>query len=336
MQLEYCATAVLQEGKSVVIASNSKVMLDYYGTALINRVEKVLSEKSVKFFMPTDASAMLHQFNKLLGTFKLDIATQHRDGLLPEKIWVIHNAHALTKHELNLFTRLILKFPGAGVSAILMFSNVNEQVHQLADQNEKFLSWILDRPTPEQTKTALEQSKINGNEEAVLNFLNGISKASFHETPRSRETLTSDDPLEEVLTQEISLRDNKRNNFCKIWGVALVVLLAVVLGVTLWLYPALTRKTSFANDLVVPESVDQKVPILTTEAVKTKLTEKDDAQDRVSVISPSYTKEVTAALSQTEKIMEPLPAIAVWKAFATFVGTYNNKSCLPYTVAGIV
>lgn len=311
LQLENCVTAVLQNGKSVVIASHAKDMLDYYGAVLIQRLKKALPETPVEVFMPTEASAVLHQFNKLLGTLKLDVATQHRDGLLPEKIWVIHDAHALTTHELNLFTRLILKFPGAGVGAVLMFSTVNEQVQQLADKNEQFLSWILDRPTPEQTKAAVDQSKINGNEEAVFDFLNKISEASFHQAPRSREAATSDHPVENVLTQEMSLRENKSRNFGKIWGFASVVLLAMVLGVTAWLNPAWSRKINFFHGLFETESRELKVPKLSPEMVKPKLTEKDEAEHRVLAVSPAETKDVSAEQLQPEKIMQPLPAIAV-------------------------
>lgn len=311
LQFENCATAVLQEGKSIVIASNAKVMLDYYGAALIHRLEKEFSEKPVDFFMPTDASAMLYQFNKLLGTLKLDVATQYRDALLPEKIWVIHDAHALTKHELNLFTRLILKFPGAGIGAVLMFSNVNEQVHQLVDKNQQFLSWVLDRPTTDQTKAALEQSKINGNEEAVLDFLKHIAEASSHEIPRSPETMTSDDPLAEVSTPAMPSKEFKSNKFNNIWGIALVVLLAILLGLTVWLYPALSRKIGFFNGIVVPEPAEQKVPILVPEVVKTKPIEKNNAEGRVLAATPAETKDISAEQPQSEKIMEPLPPIAV-------------------------
>lgn len=311
LYLESCATAVVQSGKSVVVASKSKEMLDYYGAALIQRLKKALPETSVEVFLPTDASAMLHQFNKLLGTLTLDVATQHRHGLFPEKIWVIRDANALTTHELNLFTRLILKFPGAGIGAVLMFATVNEQVNQLAYQNEQFLSWILEFPTPEQKIAVIEQSKINGNEEVVFDFLNHIAEANSKETSHSNGAMASDDPLEKVLAQEMSLGYFKINKLGKMRGIFMVFLLAIVVGVSAWLYPWLNKETSLFNGLVQPESTEQKLPILSPEVAKAKPTEKVEAEDRVSSISTVKTKDVSAALPQPEKIIEPLPAIAV-------------------------
>ncbi len=63
------------------------------------------------------------RWNELLTTIKLDEATKPRGGQLPEKIWVVHDANALATHELDLFTRLILQFPGAGIGAVLMFAS---------------------------------------------------------------------------------------------------------------------------------------------------------------------------------------------------------------------
>lgn len=309
LQLESCATAVMQGGKSVVIASHTKVLVNYYGAALIQRLKKALPETPVEVFMPTDASAMLHKFNKLLGTLTLDVATHHRDGLLPEKIWVIHDAHALTTHELNLFTRLILKFPGAGVGAILMFTNVSEQVQQLANQNEQFLSWILELPTPEEKVAAIEQSKINGNEKAVFDFLSNISKTSIHETHQSSGAITNDNPLDKVLTQEIPLAEQNSPKVGKILGFTLVFLLAIILALTAWLNPALSRKISIFNGLTEPESIGQKLATFTPEVAKS--TEKDEAENRVLSIPSADTKDVSAPVPKAGKIIESLPAIAV-------------------------
>lgn len=311
LYLESCTTAMVHDGKSVVIASKSKEMLDYYGTALNRRLKKALPDTSVEFFTPSDASALLQQFNKLLGTLKLDVALQHRNGLLPEKIWVVHDAHALTTHELDLFTRLILKFPGAGIGAVLMFATVNEQVNQLASKNEQFLSWILEPPTPEQKQAALEQSKISGHEEAVLDFLNNMGEGNFHETPRSSEIIKNKVSDGEVFTQESSPGNLKFKNLGKTWGFVALVLLAIILGVYAWLSPELNKTISASNGLVLPEATGQKVPMLSQQVEKPNPIEKHEAENAALRVSSVDGQDVPVSVPEPEKNTEPLPAIAV-------------------------
>lgn len=158
LQMESCATAMAQEGKSLVISSNSAELLDYYGAAFIRRIKKELTQSSVEVFMPPDTEAMLDRFNKLLSTMKLDVATKPRGGLPPEKIWVVHDANALAAHELDLLTRLILQFPGAGIGTVLMFTDEPTKAENLVRQNRQFISWTLEMPTAEQKLNAIQQA----------------------------------------------------------------------------------------------------------------------------------------------------------------------------------
>ncbi len=311
LYLESCTTAALQGGKSVLIASKSKEMLDYYGPTLIKRLNKALPETSVEVFKSTDASSLLHQFNKRLVTLKLDVSTQHRDGLLPEKIWVIHDANALTTHDLNLFSRLLLKFPGAGVCAILMFSTVNEHIIQLSQQNEQFVSWILELPTPEQKIAAIEQSKMNGNEEFVLAFFKNITESRNREEARASGAIASDGSVEKKSIPESLLKAPQIGQYGKSWGLALVFFLAILLGLTVWFFPAWYKNISFFSDFFEPESTTHKLATFSPELVKEKPTERAETEDRALSNSVAETKVESALLPKIEKVMAPLPAIAV-------------------------
>lgn len=178
LQMESCATAMAQEGKSLVISSNSAELLDYYGAAFIRRIKKELTQSSVEVFMPPDTEAMLDRFNKLLSTMKLDQATKPRGGLPPEKIWVVHDANALASHELDLLTRLILQFPGAGIGTVLMFTEEAAKSESLAKQNKQFISWTLEMPTAEQKLNAIQQARKIGEEETAIQFFNRLSKTA--------------------------------------------------------------------------------------------------------------------------------------------------------------
>ncbi len=311
LYLESCTTAALQGGKSVLIASKSKEMLDYYGPTLIKRLNKALPETSVEVFKSTDASSLLHQFNKRLVTLKLDVSTQHRDGLPPEKIWVIHEANALTTHDLNLFSRLLLKFPGAGVCAILMFSTVNEHIIQLSQQNEQFVSWILELPTLEQKIAALEQSKIDGNEELVLAFFKDLTEPRNIEGARHSEAMTSDGSVEKKSFPEKLFKAAQIGQYGKNWGLVLVLFLGSLLGLTVWFFPVLNKNVISFKDFFEPRSTAQKVGTLSPQLVKERLTEKAETEDRAKSLSLAETKVESAVLPKPEKVTAPLPAIAV-------------------------
>ncbi|MEY3117011.1 MAG: hypothetical protein RL629_830, partial [Pseudomonadota bacterium] len=165
LQMESCAMAMVKDGKSVVISSKTTELIDHFGAAFIRRLKRALPDTPIEVFMPPDTEAMLERFNKLLTTIKLDEATKPRGGQLPEKIWVVHDANALATHELDLFTRLILQFPGAGIGAVLMFASESAQADKLATQNKQFVSWTLELPTAEQKLSAIQQARKEGNEE---------------------------------------------------------------------------------------------------------------------------------------------------------------------------
>ena len=183
LQMESCLTALAQDSKSVVIYSQSSELLDYYGAAFVRRIKQKLTHSQVEIFMPRDTEAMLERFNKLLNALSLDIATASRMGNSPEKVWVVYDANALGAHELQLLTRLVQQFPGAGVSIVLMFSSETTQNDDVTRPNKQFVSWGLDLPTSEQKLTAIQQARKNGQEELATQFFAKLTKAASKKAP---------------------------------------------------------------------------------------------------------------------------------------------------------
>jgi len=167
LQMESCVSAVAQDGKSVVISSDSNELIDHYGAAFVRRIKQKLPQTQLEVFLPRDTEAMLERFNQLLNTLSLDVATKQRVGLAPEKVWVVHDANAMGGHEIQLLTRLIQQFPGAGISVILMFTEGTSQGDAIANQNKQFIAWSLERPSAEQKLAAIQQARKNGQEEAA-------------------------------------------------------------------------------------------------------------------------------------------------------------------------
>jgi hypothetical protein len=238
LQMESCATAMAHDGKSVVISSTTTELLDYYGAAFVRRIKQELPQNSVEVFMPSDTDAMLDRFNKLLSAMKLDEATQPRAKLAPEKIWVVHDANALASHELDLFTRLILQFPGAGIGAVLMFTGEPLQAETIAKQNKQFVAWTLELPTAEQKLSAIQQARKSGNEESALAFFNRLSKA----TPKKAAPFLSaadaaNAPAKKPDAKTSKAQAKTKKSHALAWTLVVLGLLALSVGVTAWLRP---------------------------------------------------------------------------------------------------
>jgi len=234
LQMESCLSAVAQDGKSVVISSDSNELIDHYGAAFVRRIKQKLPQTQLEVFLPRDTEAMLERFNQLLNTLSLDVATKQRVGLAPEKVWVVHDANAMGGHEIQLLTRLIQQFPGAGISVILMFTEGTSQGDAIANQNKQFIAWSLERPSAEQKLTAIQQARKNGQEEAAVDFFNRLSKSAVKKLPASAGVAASAAPAKAAPPPPRKVRQT--SNGLKA-TMAIAALLSVSMGVAFWLNP---------------------------------------------------------------------------------------------------
>ena len=234
LQMESCLSAVAQDGKSVVISSDSNELIDHYGAAFVRRIKQKLPQTQLEVFLPRDTEAMLERFNQLLNTLSLDVATKQRVGLAPEKVWVVHDANAMGGHEIQLLTRLIQQFPGAGISVILMFTEGTSQGDAIANQNKQFIAWSLERPSAEQKLAAIQQARKNGQEEAAVDFFNRLSKSAVKKLPASAGVAASAAPAKAAPPPPRKARQT--SNGLKA-TMAIAALLSVSMGVAFWLNP---------------------------------------------------------------------------------------------------
>ena len=235
LQMESCLSAVAQDGKSVVISSDSNELIDHYGAAFVRRIKHKLPQTQLEVFLPRDTEAMLERFNQLLNTLSLDVATKQRVGLAPEKVWVVHDANAMGGHEIQLLTRLIQQFPGAGISVILMFTEGTSQGDAIANQNKQFIAWSLERPSAEQKLAAIQQARKNGQEEAAVDFFNRLSKSAVKKLPASAGGAASAAPAK-AAPPPPPRKTRQTSNGMKV-TVVIAALLSVSMGVAFWLNP---------------------------------------------------------------------------------------------------
>ena len=252
LQMDSCLTAVSKEGKSLVLVSPSGELLDYFGAAFIRRLKQNLVNTPVEVFMPPDSEVMLERFNKLLSSLSLDVATQTRKDKPPESVWVVHDANALGSYEIELLTRLVHQFPGAGISTVLMFTSDGNPETSICNQGKQFVSWALEMPTPEQKLSTIQQARKNGNEEAAVQFFNRLSKDAAKQVGKASQEKSdtkTGKPTVNQSVQKAKATDKKPAQARALWPWVLVVsgLLAISVGVAAMLHPELTNQ--FAADL---------------------------------------------------------------------------------------
>jgi len=252
LQMDSCLTAISNEGKSLVLVSPSGELLDHFGSAFIRRLKQNLANTPVEVFMPPDSEVMLERFNKLLSSLSLDVATQSRKSQPPESVWVVHDANALGSYEIELLTRLVHQFPGAGISTILMFTSDANPAVSICNQGKQFVSWVLEMPTPEQKLGAIQQARKNRNEEAAVQFFNRLSKEATKQVGKSSQE-KSEVKAGRYTSNQSAQKDKstikKPSQSRKLWPWVLVVsgLLAISVGVAAMLHPEIVQQ--FASDL---------------------------------------------------------------------------------------
>ncbi len=289
--------AVVKDGKSVVISSKTTELIDHFGAAFIRRLKRALPDTPIEVFMPPDTEAMLDRFNKLLTTIKLDEATKPRGGQLPEKIWVVHDANALATHELDLFTRLILQFPGAGIGAVLMFASESAQADKLATQNKQFVSWALELPTPEQKLSAIQQARKEGNEEAAVEFFNKLAKASTKKTTPLLNAAVASGPASKAAPPQKDKSKNLKKSKKWTWILAVSALLLSSMGVAAILHPDLSQKviaqvSGFYDDVLALGSPEKK------KTAQNNATKPEGVADNKLDTNPDTAPEKVAAAGQ--------------------------------------
>jgi hypothetical protein len=237
LQMESCLSALVQDCKSVVISSESNDLIDHYGASFVRRIKQKLPHSQLEVFLPRDTDAMLERFNQLLNTLSLDVATKTRNGLGPEKVWVVHDANAMGGHEIQLLTRLIQQFPGAGISVVLMFTQGPAQGDAIANENKQFISWSLELPTSEQKLATIQQARKNGQEEAAVEFFNRLTKSVVKRAPAQTASTNSAPNSAKAAVKQPAAK--KPSNIARNLALSLVVvgLLAISMGVAFWMNP---------------------------------------------------------------------------------------------------
>ena len=314
LQMDSCLTAVTKEGKSLVLVSPSGELLDHFGAAFIRRLKQNLANTPVEVFMPPDSEVMLERFNKLLSSLSLDVATQTRKDKPPESVWVVHDANALGSYEIELLTRLVHQFPGAGISTILMFTSDSNPETSICNQGKQFVSWALEMPTPEQKLSTIQQARKNGNEEAAVQFFNRLSKDAAKQVgkvSKEKSDTKTGKPTANQSVQKAKATDKKPAQARALWPWVLVVsgLLAISVGVAAMLHPELTNQ--FAADLnKLFDSKTYEPKVKPKAKIELPAEKPAEVTGGPTIVQGEVPTPVSGAPTPTPAVVEPVPTPA--------------------------
>ena len=314
LQMDSCLTAVSKEGKSLVLVSPSGELLDHFGAAFIRRLKQNLVNTPVEVFMPPDSEVMLERFNKLLSSLSLDVATQTRKDKPPESVWVVHDANALGSYEIELLTRLVHQFPGAGISTILMFTSDSNPETSICNQGKQFVSWALEMPTPEQKLSTIQQARKNGNEEAAVQFFNRLSKDAAKQVGKASQEKSdtkTGKPTANQSVQKAKATDKKPAQARALWPWVLVVsgLLAISVGVAAMLHPELTNQ--FAADLnKLFDSKTYEPKVKPKAKIELPAEKPAEVTGGPTIVQGEVPTPVSGAPTPTPAVLEPVPTPA--------------------------
>lgn len=183
LQIESYLTALRQDKKSLVLLSKHPELLSYYGELVVKRISQEFKETSIEVLLPADTEGLLERFNSILNSLSFEVATKPNLKGVPHKIWLIQDANALGEKDIQILLKLIENFPGAGISAILMFETRTNDALAIFENNPKINTWLLNLPTPEQKLNTIQQARRNGTEEIAIEFFNQLAKAEKRLNP---------------------------------------------------------------------------------------------------------------------------------------------------------
>jgi hypothetical protein len=245
LQLESYLSALKQNNRSLVLVSDHKALLDYYGELVVKRIHQEFPETKLEVFFSQDTEGLLERFNAILNNLSFSVATSPPPAGRPDTIWFIQNAHAMAEKDLQILLKLIENFPGAGISTLLIFDS-SSHGNSSFFSNSRINTWALTMPTPEQKASALKQARQNGFEDIASELLNQLASSEKKSTPPPALSQTPSPKAGMAPRAEKSDTSKKQVNQQpkKIlpWLIICGGLLAISIGVSAVLHPEFGEK----------------------------------------------------------------------------------------------
>ena len=230
LQLESYLGALKKNNQSLVLVSDHKALLDYYGELVVKRIHQEFPETKLEVFFSQDTEGLLERFNAILNNLSFSVATSAPAIGRPDTIWFIQNANSMEEKDLQILLKLIENFPGAGISTLLIF-NSSTCENSSFFSNLRINTWALTMPTPEQKASALKQARQNGFEDIANELLKQLSSSEKKSTPPPTQSQNNGKTPKAQKTKKILP-----------WLIICGGLLAISIGVSAVLHPEFGKK----------------------------------------------------------------------------------------------
>lgn len=271
LHMESCIHSLLHEGKSLALYCPESALLEHYAGQLIQKLKNLAPQAPMEVFFPANSEALVNRFNDVLSHLSIDVATlapSASSATAPEKIWVVHDAHALPANELQLLTRLLQQFPGAKVGAILMVSGKTNPLMSVDTPNRRIVRWDMALPSEEQAQQALLQAQAEGRGPVVQQLIQRLHLGQTVPTAGAATSAGARFEIEPAVRHweeddEATAPERKPGRFWT-WLGSLLLLLVLSVGVTAWLQPkAFGQLANQALDWMFPKGRTSPEPVAT-------------------------------------------------------------------------
>lgn len=186
---------------SVFLHGGNTALVEHYAQMLqevLRQDEGVIVER----FTPGSTSNLLKRINPILQDFSIDQARQAPGEMQPSRVWVVHDAAALDEGDLDLAVRLLMDFPGAGVSLLLFGYGLDPLPEFLKRPfRRKLLAWNVKTPNADMLKSLEAQADAYGYSDEVESLIQeaGLSRPSQTLALKAPDSATSSDRLAALL-----------------------------------------------------------------------------------------------------------------------------------------
>jgi hypothetical protein len=162
--------ALLHKRQSLLLGSDSDVMLEHYGKILVQQLRRQ-DEVQVEVYFPSSSEALIQRFNDVLAPMSLEDAVATSGPTLPARILVLHDARSVQTSQLELLSRLVNDFPGANVRVVLLVNTNSQLDKDIAAFGKRMSRWTVETPDAQAGELFLRKATMAGLEDPATTLL---------------------------------------------------------------------------------------------------------------------------------------------------------------------
>ena len=187
-RFDYVMRAVRESSQSLALSSNSDGVLDHYGRLVLAKLRKTPGLQ-VEVFLPQNTEQLLERFNQILSDISIEDARNAENATAPRRVLLAHDAKAISQRDLQLLARLVQDFPGANVSLVMLIDKLGMQLHErtLDSFGQRLVRWPVETPTRTEGDALLGVARAMGFEIEVKKILAATGYAEMKIAPKPKK-----------------------------------------------------------------------------------------------------------------------------------------------------